>query len=159
MQLSKHFILEEFEFSQVAVRRGFDNRIPDLKLPNLRHLVLSVLQPFRDRIGNPVVVTSGYRSPRLNREVAGSRNSAHIQGLAADIWVCSMCPYELTECIAGSDLPFDLVVHEFGRWTHVQAPRPGDAPKRHVMTSHKLGNNHTRLSDGNLPVGESRQLA
>ena len=159
MQISEHFVLEEFEFSQVAVRRGIDNRVPEIKLPNVCHLVTSVLQPLRDRLGVPLVVTSGYRCQRLNREVAGSRNSAHTLGLAADIWIAEVLPYDLTAHVAESDLPFDLVMNEFGRWTHIQACRLGEAPRREVLTAHKLGNNHTRLSAGNLPVSESRSLS
>ncbi|MEM6986165.1 MAG: D-Ala-D-Ala carboxypeptidase family metallohydrolase [Pseudomonadota bacterium] len=159
MQLSRHFSLEEFEFSQLAVRRGFDNRVPDIKLTNLRHLVHSLLQPLRDILGVPVEIRSGYRCPRLNREMAGSRNSAHLHGLAADLWVVNLSVFELTESVASSELPFDIVMNEFGNWTHVQAARPGCEPQRKVMTAYKLGNNHTRLADGNLQVGASRTLA
>lgn len=158
VQLSEHFVIDEFEFSQVAVRRGIDNRVPDIKLPNVRHLVTSVLQPLRHRLGLPIVVTSGYRCARLNREVAGSRNSAHTLGLAADVWVGDLSPYELTAHIADSGLPFDVVVNEFGRWTHIQAPRVDELPRRDVLTAHKLGNNHTRFATGNLVVSESRAL-
>ena len=159
VQLSKHFVLEEFEFSQVAVRRGIDNRVPDIKLPNVRHLVETVLQPLRDELGLAIVVTSGFRCARLNREMAGSRNSAHTLGLAADIWVAGVPPFDLTARVVASGLPFDLVMNEFGRWTHVQVPRRDDMPRRDVLTAHKLGNNHTRISNGNLHVAESRSLA
>lgn len=158
MHLSEELLLEELEFSQVAIRRNFDNRVPELKVPNIRILVNSLLQPVQKRLGSRLIITSGYRCARLNREMAGSRNSAHMLGLAADIRVPGMSPYEVTECVAESDLPYDVVMHEFGRWTHVQAARPSETPRRLVMTSHKLGNNHTRVSEGNLPVDDSRQL-
>lgn len=43
------------------------------------------LQRFRDAIGSPFVVTSGYRSPEHNSEVPGSsKTSDHSNALAAD---------------------------------------------------------------------------
>ncbi len=158
MKLSKHFVRDEFEISDLAVRRGIDNRIPDIKLANLECLVKDLLQPLRDSLGQPVMVASGYRCARLNREIAGSRNSAHTLALAADVWVANLSTFDLTEHVAKSELPFDCVVNEFGCWTHIQAPLPGHAPRRNVMTAHKLANNHTRVSDGNRLVDESRRL-
>ena len=45
------------------------------------------LQILRSRIQRPVIITSGYRCPRHNKEVGGTENSYHTQGLAVDIVV------------------------------------------------------------------------
>ncbi|MCX7795040.1 MAG: D-Ala-D-Ala carboxypeptidase family metallohydrolase [bacterium] len=45
------------------------------------------LQILRDRVKRPIIITSGYRCPKHNREVHGDENSYHIQGLAVDIVV------------------------------------------------------------------------
>ena len=46
-----------------------------------------ILQRLRDTINRPVIVTSGYRCVRHNKEVGGVENSYHLQGLAVDIAV------------------------------------------------------------------------
>lgn len=45
------------------------------------------LQVLRNRIKRPIIITSGYRCPKHNREVHGGENSYHVQGLAVDIVV------------------------------------------------------------------------
>lgn len=52
-------------------------------------LLVATLQRIRDRAG-PVVVTSGYRCQAHNEAVGGVRNSQHIYGRAADIYVPGM---------------------------------------------------------------------
>lgn len=44
-----------------------------------------LLQVLRDWISRPIIITSGYRCPKHNREVGGESNSYHLQGLAVDI--------------------------------------------------------------------------
>jgi len=91
--------------------------------------------------------------------VKGAKNSAHMKGLAADIWTVAHQPIELTQLIIDLELPFELVIHEFGRWTHVACPESKIKPKRKVLTAHKIGNNITRYASGNLEVNENRRLA
>mgnify|MGYP003155548437 FL=1 len=43
---------------------------------------------LRETIKQPLVISSGYRSPIYNERIGGSKNSAHILGKAVDI-VCS----------------------------------------------------------------------
>jgi zinc D-Ala-D-Ala carboxypeptidase len=45
------------------------------------------LQQLRDRIGNPISITSGYRCPAHNKAVGGVEDSQHLLGKAADIMV------------------------------------------------------------------------
>lgn len=45
------------------------------------------LQLLRDRVKRPVIITSGYRCPKHNKEVGGVDSSYHTQGLAVDIVV------------------------------------------------------------------------
>jgi zinc D-Ala-D-Ala carboxypeptidase len=44
-----------------------------------------MLERVRSTLGVPVIVTSGYRSPPVNRAVGGVTSSDHTQGHAADI--------------------------------------------------------------------------
>ncbi|MCK5772012.1 D-Ala-D-Ala carboxypeptidase family metallohydrolase [Algiphilus sp.] len=138
MRLSRNFALEEFERSQTAARRGVNNAVPGDLLPNLQRLVDQVLQPLRDEFG-PVQITSGYRCPALNRYVGGSPRSQHMQALAADLVIVDHEPVEICEWIAGSSLPFDQLIHEFGRWTHVSVAAAGDVPRRQLLTIDRHG--------------------
>lgn len=85
MQLSKNFKLAEFSHSETAARKGIDNTIPSVYVPNIKALCEQVLQPLRDHFRQAIRVTSGYRCPALNRAVGGAANSQHLTGEAADI--------------------------------------------------------------------------
>lgn len=54
-------------------------------LDNLGHLVRSLLDPLRDALEAPLVVTSGYRSADVNEAVGGHPHSHHLDGNAADV--------------------------------------------------------------------------
>ena len=86
-KLSEHFSLGEFVRSSTAQRMGIDNK-PDAEvIENLRNLCTKVLEPLREHLGQPVVITSGFRSKRLNEVVGGVKNSQHLRGEAADLMV------------------------------------------------------------------------
>ena len=52
---------------------------------NLMALVENVLEPAREKLGGPIIVNSGYRCVRYNRDVGGVANSQHLRGEAVDI--------------------------------------------------------------------------
>jgi len=85
MKLTKHFSLSEFEYSATAIRYGIDNSVPDRFIPSIVNLCNQVLEPLRQHVGVPVIISSGYRCPQLNRLVGGVPNSQHMAGEAADI--------------------------------------------------------------------------
>lgn len=91
MKLTDHFSLLEFTRSSTADRLHINNTI-DLSVPsgqsvfkNLKNLCEQVLEPLREHFGIPVVISSGYRCPQLNKAVGGVPNSQHLKGEAADI--------------------------------------------------------------------------
>ncbi len=132
-QLSKNFTLAELTVSQTAARRGLDNTPPEAVRKNLDKLCDYVLQPLRDKLGKPVVVTSGYRSPAVNAAVGGARNSAHMSGLAADIHVPGMSSAQLMKKIKEFKLPVDQVIDEFGSWVHVAVAEQTKTPKNQYL--------------------------
>lgn len=81
----KYFTINEFEKSAKACQLGIDNTIPSLQRKNIEKLVNLVLDPLREAIKTPIIISSGYRCPRLNKAVGGVQNSQHMDGLAADI--------------------------------------------------------------------------
>ena len=88
MKLSDNFTLEELVYSSVAKAKGIDNTPSIQHLARLSRLAKEVLQPLRSRWGKPITITSGYRSPALNKAVGGASTSQHVNGEAADI-ICS----------------------------------------------------------------------
>ena len=87
MKLTKHFTLEEFTRSSTAKARGIDNTVPEKLIPALRNLCERVLEPLREQVREPVIISSGYRCPALNKAVGGSDTSQHMKGEACDIYV------------------------------------------------------------------------
>lgn len=51
---------------------------------NLQNLIDKCLDPVREKLAQPVIVTSGFRPKRLNDAVKGAKNSNHLYGYAAD---------------------------------------------------------------------------
>ena len=130
MRLSKSFTLAELCVTGI----GKPNVPGADEIKALQALVEDILQPLRDAVGVPVNVTSGYRSPAVNRAVGGSRTSQHVLGEAADIVVAGMAPRAVCQKIIDMGLPFDQLIQEFGRWTHVSR---GPKNRRQVLTARR----------------------
>lgn len=135
MQLSEHFTLEELTRSDVAMRRTIDNTPPAVIVANLQMLAAG-LERVRSAIGNLAIhVNSGYRCPALNLAIGGAKDSAHMQGRAADI-VCPEfgTPLQIAEALIQQKLliGFDQIIQE-GDWLHVAF---SDSPRFDVLTAH-----------------------
>ena len=86
--LSPHFCLDEFTKSSTAIKHGIQNNPPQEAVENLRRLCANTLEPLREELGLPVVITSGFRTKALNDILAhASERSQHMQGQAADFYV------------------------------------------------------------------------
>jgi uncharacterized protein YcbK (DUF882 family) len=59
-----------------------------------------VLEPLRITLQKPVIITSGYRSKKLNEAIGGSSTSQHMKGQAADLIVPDMTVEEVFDLIA-----------------------------------------------------------
>ena len=139
IRLSEHFSLAELTTSETAARRGIDNTPPPSALANLVRLA-GALETIRALIGQPIIVTSGYRSPIVNELVNGATDSAHISGRAADIIAPAFgSPLQLARAIEAAGLPLDQIIYEFGRWVHVSIPADRAAPRRMVLTIDLFG--------------------
>ena len=118
LRLSPHFSLAEVTASQTAVRRGIANDPPQAAIAALKKLCTEVLEPVRLHFDRPVIVSSGYRSPELNRAIGGSGSSQHCKGEAADFTVPGVSVLDLAQWIQ-RNLNYDQLIYEFGRWVHV----------------------------------------
>ena len=117
----KYFTFAELTRSATAQAKGIDNTPPVEVKVALKMLVDNVLDPLRERWGSPIIVTSGYRCPRLNQVVGGAKHSQHMKGEAADITAGTVAKnIQLFELLRSSGLPFDQLIDEKGyRWLHV----------------------------------------
>lgn len=97
----KHFNVSEFFSSSTAAKNGIKNEpSPDEKaaiVHNINLLVDNVLDPVRDMVNTPIIITSGYRCPKVNRLVGGVDNSQHMLGCAADFHVMGFTPSMMYE--------------------------------------------------------------
>lgn len=134
MQLTKNFSLIELTSSETAVRKGIDNTPTQLVVTNLKELCENVMQPLRDWYGKPINITSGYRSPKLNKAIGGSSTSDHCYGCAIDFtlpkedykdvhkWILANCNYD--------QMILEMCTNGYPNWIHV---------------SFRLGNNRKQV--------------
>ena len=117
----KYFTIAELCASSTATAKGIDNTPTPGITQNLERLVANVLDPLRESWGKPIVVTSGYRCPELNKAVGGAKNSHHMQGMAADISTGNKVDNRrLFQKILDLGLPFTQLIDEKGfSWIHV----------------------------------------
>lgn len=148
MRLSKNFTLEEFLVSQTAERLGFDMTPPPEVVENLQRLVTTCMQPLRDEVGAGIFISSGFRPILLNTAIGGSESSEHCNGNASDFMVIRMTPFETAELIVVMGLPFDQVIHEFGRWVHLGVR---DTLRGETLTAYKR-DGRTRYANGILTM-------
>ena len=127
MNLSPSFTLEELTHTD---HREFDNTPNDVEMANLVRLADFLEQVKEVLGGKPIIVNSAFRSAEVNRAVGSSDKSQHRHGCAADIRVPGMTPDQVVSAIIESGLPYDQVIREFDRWTHVSIPNTEDATPR-----------------------------
>lgn len=87
VQLARHFKVKEFackDGSQVVFIDDY---------------LYTILDILRHKLGKPVIITSGYRTPEHNKKVGGAKYSYHMRGCAADIVVKGMTPKEVAKAL------------------------------------------------------------
>ena len=136
-QLTEHFSLEELT---VTDHREFDNTPSAFERANLVRLA-GLLERVKTALGGvPVMVNSAYRSKKVNDAVGSKDTSQHRLGCAADIRVPSLTPDQVVKAIMAAKLPFDQLIREFDRWTHISIPNTlNGAPRGQVLIIDKAG--------------------
>ena len=59
--------------------------LPEEFLGNIRALVANVLDPAREKLGQPITVNSGYRCKEHNVKVGGAVGSQHLRGERSNV--------------------------------------------------------------------------
>ena len=146
MNLSKNLTLAEVIRSESAKRNGIDNTPTAKHLENLKVIANNVFQPIREHFKTPIVISSGYRSDKLNRLVPGtSLTSQHSTGEALDIDMdgTKIKNSQIFNYIK-DNLEFDQLIWELGdvinpAWVHVSYKAEGKQRKQVLRAIKKNG--------------------
>lgn len=115
---TKNFKKEEW----FQTNTGLDNT-PKLGILTCLLHTSKKMQKIRDAINLPIDITSGYRSPEVNKAVKGSPVSKHMQGLACDFNIIGKTPTEGGKIVANAckknKISFDRILIERG-CIHIQ---------------------------------------
>ena len=154
--ITENFTLEEMYRSATAESRRIDNRPSKDIEANIEYLVKNVLQPLRDHYGVPIRVTSGYRSPALNRAIGGAAASWHSHGCAADIQIPSgRVPLKDVFEYIYHNLPYTELIAEGidrnGRvsWVHVALVKGREA-KNNLDPAGRICTKYMKTSEGTV---------
>jgi len=114
--------------------REFKNEPNPSEIANLQRLA-ELLEQVKVAIGGkPVMVNSAFRSKQVNDAVGSKDTSQHRLGCAADIRVPAMTPDQVVKAVIAAKLPFDQLIREFDRWTHISVPNdPKGKPRGQVL--------------------------
>jgi hypothetical protein len=137
MNLTEHFTLEELTHTD---HRQYDNTPNDEELENLKRLA-EFLEDVKTVLGGkPIMVNSAFRSKQVNDAVGSRDSSQHRIGTAVDFRVPQLTPDEVVKAIIASNLPYDQVIREFDRWTHLSIPNtPDTKPRKQALIIDKSG--------------------
>ena len=106
MNVGKHFKVREF-----ACKDGSQVVFIDTYL-------VDILDILRNKIGKPVIITSGYRTPEWNTKCGGAKYSYHMRGMAADIRVNEMTPKQVASILNGI-IPNECGIIVYSGWIHI----------------------------------------
>ena len=137
MNLTKHFTLEELTITD---HREFDNTPNASETANLTRLADFLGQVKEAVGGKAVMVNSAFRSAQVNAAVGSKETSQHRIGCAADIRVPGVTPDQVVKAIMAAKLPYDQLIREFDRWTHVSITNdPKGNPRGQVLIIDRQG--------------------
>ena len=120
---SLNFKLSELIHSETAVQHNINN-MPDINsLDCMLDLIVFCLQPVRDFIKKPMIITSGYRNKEVNKLVNGVANSQHTKGQAADFIIKGLSVAYIIDLIKNSGIEYDQLINEYNRWVHISFVR------------------------------------
>lgn len=114
-----NFKMSELTHSDTAIKHNINN-IPDINsMDCLLELIVYVLQPLRDKVDKPVIITSGFRNSQVNKLVGGALTSQHTKGQAVDFNIKGMNIAATIDFIKKSGIEYDQLINEYDKWVHI----------------------------------------
>ena len=104
-KVGQHFKVREF-----ACKDGSQIVFIDVYL-------VSILDILRNKIGKPVIINSGYRTPEWNAKCGGAKYSYHMRGMAADIRVNGISAKQLANEL-NAIIPEECGIIVYKSWVH-----------------------------------------
>lgn len=148
IEVTPHFKLYELVRSATAAKHNLEDQFKPSEeiMAALKRTAEAIAEPIRQKIGQPITISSGYRSPTLNRLIGGAKRSDHSFGRALDLQL--HLPGGKTnnrlifETILELDLDFKQMIWEFGdnqepRWIHIAYDPENN--KRQILKAYKNG--------------------
>lgn len=138
----KYFTLDELIYSATAKEQKIENIPPDEIAERIVYELIPVLDDIREKWGSPIIVSSGYRCPTLNKVVGGVANSVHRLGYAADLQPKNGKIDEFEEFMNAwaEDNQFDQIIEEkskSSRWVHFGLFSNSGAQRRQAFKLNK----------------------
>ncbi|EMF80898.1 peptidase M15 [Leptospira weilii serovar Topaz str. LT2116] len=135
MNLSENFTLEQMTVTET----GLENKPDDQAIESLKRLCETILEPLFEAVRLPISVSSGYRSPAVNRKIKGSVTSQHMRGEAVDFGIKGMSKQDICKKILELNLPFHQLINEGSSngatWIHVSVAPKGVKPKKEYLNA------------------------
>lgn len=150
-QITPHFSYRELTRSETARRHGVSNTPSQADLANITYTanqLEKVRAYLNDKYQKPIaiIVTSCFRSEKVNKLVGGSKTSAHRFGLAADCdatgFTSRAFAEEIIEMRDKGLIAFDQLILEFpergdGAWVHIGFKKDGKGQRNQILTATK----------------------
>ena len=145
-----NFTIGELSYSATAENLGINNsptpttRVHLTETIRLLECIRAEWEDYCNQhgLGTPAIrVSSGYRSPELNKAVGGVKNSAHVEGYAADLQPVNGKQDEFEKFFAldfsKMGYAYDQIIIEkskTARWVHVGYKRADGKQRRQCFT-------------------------
>jgi hypothetical protein len=141
-KISKYLTLGEAVRSDTAKKLGLSNLPNEKELEAIKNTAVKIFDPAREFVGGPLLASSFFRSPSLNKGVPGaSTTSQHIKGEAIDIDCkrygngTNMDVFRFIR----DNLDFDQLIYEKGTdtepaWVHASTKLVGKNRKQVLRT-------------------------
>lgn len=148
MKITENFTFEELIHSAYAEKYHLSNLPKQDEIKKLNQLTTEILQPIRNEFNAPIKVTSGYRSPQVNKAVGGSSTSQHVKGEAADL--TSKNNKKLFDTIISlikrHEIEVGQLINEYNySWIHVSLPTSKHHNEVLKATNTKKGVSYERI--------------
>lgn len=152
-------LTEHFSFKEATTTSTGIQNLPTYSVIKNLFITADKMEEIRRLLGGNVIeVSSWFRNARVNAAVGGSRNSAHLSGLAVD-FTCEDfgTPYQIVKHLESKRdlLLYDQLIYEKKKgteWVHVGFVIPPAVPRLSTLTLMPDGS----YKDGCIFQGETK---